>query len=335
MRINHQETIFSIIQKRINKSDSLGNVVGEILSISQDAVYRRYRGETQLTIFELEKLCGHFNISLDALFGLNKNMVLFDFKPLENYEFSVDVYLQGLLDNIKHLKKLKNPELIITVNNTPLLQLLNYPHLVRFKLFFWAKTYLRLKEYENVNFEYEKISPKTFEIGFETLKIYNTIPSKEIYDIDLLRGFAREIYYYYNSRLITDPSYAIYLLEVLDRFVDHLKAQAEAGKKFVSKSEAPANGNEFEMYYNEANNGNGSIYYQSENEKGLFITHNMLNYLHTSDETYLDDSYQVLKKQLANSSVISSSNEKERNNFFFKIKSNINNIRKKIEADLD
>ncbi|MBL1279805.1 MAG: hypothetical protein COA33_006015 [Fluviicola sp.] len=333
MQANHQETIFEIIKKQIGK-ESLGVVVGEVLSISQDAVYRRSRGETLLTIYEIEKLSNHFNFSVDSIFGLRKNNVLFNFKPLEEFDFSMDVYLEGLLENVKMLKAQKNPELLLSVNNIAMFQLLNYPHLVRFKLFFWAKTYLRVPGYENVLFDYEKISPKTFNTGLEALKVYCTIPSKEIYDSEFLRGFVREIYYYYSSRLIKDPKYALYLLEVLDRFVDHLKLQAIAGKKFVSTTKPPANGNGFEMYYNETNNGNGTTYYHSENGEGLYIAHNMMNYVYTTDKEYIQDSLTTLNKQIDNSSMISSINEKERNKYFFQLKNTINGVRLKIEADL-
>lgn len=333
MKNDHQSTIFALIKQKIGANESMGQQVGDVLSLSSDAVYRRYRGETQLTIYELEKLSKAFSFSLDSIFGMNKNMVLFNFKPLDEFEFSMDVYLQDMLNNVKSLKEQKNPKLILTIDNTPLLQMLNYPHLIRFKLFFWAKTFLRLEEYKNVDFGYTKISPKTFDIGLKVLKTYNSIPSKEIYDPELLRGFAREIYYYFHSRLIKDADYALYLLELLDRFLDHLQAQAIAGKKFVSKSEPPAFGNEFEMYFNETNNGNSSIFYQSDAGSGLYISHNVLNYVHTTDEVYIEDSANVLKKQLDNSSMISSINEKERNNYFFQVKNMINGIRKKIEAE--
>ena len=97
MRIDHQTTIFEIIKRKTEGKDSLGNIVGEILSISQDAVYRRFRGETLLTIFELEKLCKHFEISLDSLFEINKNAVLFDFRQLNEYEFSMARYLEKIV----------------------------------------------------------------------------------------------------------------------------------------------------------------------------------------------------------------------------------------------
>tara|TARA_R110002072_G_scaffold172042_4_gene325846 strand:- start:2162 stop:3175 length:1014 start_codon:yes stop_codon:yes gene_type:complete len=333
MQANHQETIFEIIKKQIG-NESLGVVVGDVLNISPDAVYRRSRSETHLSIYEIEKLSNHFNFSIDSIFGLRKNNVLFNFKPLKDFDFSMDVYIEGLLENVKMLKAQKNPELVLSVNNIAIFQLLNYPHLVRFKLFFWAKTFLRLPEFENTLFDYEKISPKTFNTGLAALKLYCTIPSKEIYDSEFLRSFVREIYYYYRSRLIKDPKYALYLLEVLDRFVDHLKLQAIAGKKFVSTTEPPANGNNFEMYFNETNNGNSTIYYCTENNEGIYIAHNIMNYVHTADKEYIQDSLTTLNKQILNSSMISSSNEKERNEFFFQLKKMINGVRLKIEADL-
>ena len=64
---DHQATIFALIKQNMNPKDSLGQVVGEVLSLSSDAVYRRYRGETHLTIFELEKLSKAFSFSLDSI----------------------------------------------------------------------------------------------------------------------------------------------------------------------------------------------------------------------------------------------------------------------------
>jgi hypothetical protein len=334
MRVDHQTNIFELIKIKIKGQDNLANAVGDVLSISPDAVYRRYRGETALTIFELEKLCKHFEISLDSLFEMNKNKVVFDFVPLDTYEFSMDNYLEGILKNIKIIKAQKNPELIMAITNTPFFQILNYPHLVRFKLFFWAKTHLMIEGYETKSFDYEQISSKTFDTGLEILKIYNSIPSKEIYDPELLRGFTREIFYYFEANHFKDPNYALYMLKLLDRFVDHLEAQAIIGKKFVSTTTPPASGNDFEMYHNETLNANASIYYKTDDHAGLHITHNLLNSIHTHDAEYLKDSLSVLNKQLANSSLISIVNEKNRNNYFAQIRQTINSFRKKIEVQL-
>lgn len=331
---DYQQQIFEIIKREIKGKDSLGNVVGDILNISQDAVYRRYRGETHLTINEVEKLSRAFSISLDNLFELDRTKIMFDFQPLNLIDFSMDSYLENICNNILSLKSQESPELIMSINNTPLLQLLNFPHLVRFKLFFWAKTHLQLKEYSESLFKYEKISEKTFQTGVTILKNYITIPSKEIYDLDLLRGFAREIIYYYESQLFEDPEYAIHLLDKLSEFLDHLKHQAEVGKKFIFGTEPTISGNDFEMYFNETLNGSNTFYYKTEHIEGLFISHNLMNSIHTNDPVYVKDSKQVLDKQMVNSSLISRVNEKERNNYFFKIQNTIQKHKKRIELDM-
>ncbi|MCH2224676.1 MAG: hypothetical protein MK066_07910 [Crocinitomicaceae bacterium] len=335
MQTNHQAYIFEIIKRKINGEDSLGNVVGDILSISQDAVYRRYRGETLLTIYELEKLTKHFSISLDSLFDIEDHKVIFDFQPLDQFDFSMVAYLNNLRDGFRYVKQQANPHLTLSINNTHLLQLMNFPHLVRFKLFFWAKTHIQIKEYEDRKFKYEKVTEEAYTYGWEILRTYCSIPSRELFDPELIAGFAREIQYYFNAHLFEDRSYAIYLLKQLAEFTNHLKAQAEVGKKFVYNTQPPANGNEYEVYFNETLNGFGTIYYKSDDSDGLYIAHNILNTLHTTNRAYIDDSLQILDRQFANASIISQTNEKARNAYFHKLERSVLNIIKKLELELE
>lgn len=334
MRADYQKEIFDIIKRKIKGQDTIGNVISEVLSISPDAAYRRYRGETLLTIYELEKLSKTFNISLDRLFQANTNKVLFDIQLLEEFDYSMEPYLNSILQNLSMLKQQKDPKLTITINNTPFLQLLNFPHLVRFKLFFWAKTHLQVDEYKDTLFKHDKIVDSTFQIGKEILQAYNSIPSRELFDPELLRGFIREIYYYFNAHHFEDPKYALFLLDSLDRLIDHMKEQASVGKKFIFGTTPPATGNEFELYYNETLNSITSIQYCAEDFEGLYLAHNFMNYIHTTDEAYIEDSKKVLEKQFANSSLISVVNERERNNYFFHIKNTVDIFRKKIELEL-
>lgn len=334
MRVDVQAKLFDTIKKKIQGQESLGHVISEVLCISQDATYRRFRGETLLTITELQKLCKHFAISADELFQNETDKVVFEYQPLKNYDFSMDSYLQGMLDGLVQMKKFKDPKLIITINNTPFLQLLNFPHLVRLKLYFWAKNYLQVPEFQEMKFAHEKISDTTFAIGKEILRLYNSIPSKELYDPELLKGFIREILYQVNAQHFESPEYAFSVLKMLHQFVDHLQAQAVVGKKFIFGTHPPAEGNEFEMYHNETLNSITSVYYETEKMRGLYIAHNLMNSLHTTDSGYLNESKIVVEKQISNSSLISVVNEKERNKYFNDIRSSIESARKKVEFEL-
>jgi len=333
MKQDIQTTLFQLIRQKNAGEDSLGNVLSDVLSISSDAVYRRLRNETALTIQEVKKLCVHYNISFDALCATGDGKVVFSYPPLATFDFGLESYLEGILQAFHKLKQLSGGEIILSVNNIQFFQLLNFPQLMRFKLYFWAKTHLQMEEYKDQQFKHEKTSDTAFSLGMEILQIYNSIPSKEIYDPEFMRGFLRQIHYYYTSHLFEDPSYALFLHDRILLLSSHLEAQANCGKKFMYGTQAPANGNNFEMYLNETINSDATFYYKGKELQGVYLTHNLMNYLETTDENYVNDSKLIIDKQLANSSLISVVNEKERNNFFFEFNKTINSFKKKMEAD--
>jgi hypothetical protein len=335
MKADIQNTLLQLIKEKIAGEDSIGPALSDVLNISPDAVYRRYRGETALTIQEVKKLCQHFNISFDALCELGEGKVVFTYPPFNTFDFSLETYLEGILKAFQRLKSLNSPEIILTVNNIQFLQLLNFPQLVRFKLFFWAKTHLQIDRYHDQLFKHEKTSDNAFSLGKEILQVYNSIPSKEVYDSEFMRGFLRQIHYYYNSHLFEDPEYALFLCDRVLLLSSHLKEQATCGKKFIFGTQAPASGNEFEMYLNETINSDANIYYKTKEMEGLYFTHNIMNYLETTNIHYINDTKMIIEKQMANSSLISVVNEKERNNFFYDFERTIHSFRKKIEADLN
>ena len=334
MQKDHQATIFEIVKYKINKTESLGDAVGEVLSLGQDAVYRRYRGETLLTIYELEKLCAHYSISMDAIFESRDSKVIFDFQPLDNFDYTLEGYLKTLATGFKQIKSHKDSKLMLSINNTHFLQLLNFPHLVRFKLYFWARTYLNVKEYQGKPLAHQKVTEAQITPGWEILRAYISIPSKELFDPEFFRGFTREILYYFNARLFEDPSYALFLLDHLLQCVEHIKQQAAIGKKFIVKTEPPASGNEYEVYLNDTLNGITSTYYKTGEHEGIYMAHNIMNTIHTTDKGYVADSLNVLDRQFANSSKISGVNEKERNNFFHKLETTIKKAKGQIELEL-
>jgi hypothetical protein len=150
-----------------------------------------------------------------------------------------------------------------------------------------------------------------------------------------MRGFMRQIQYYYKAHHFEDPEYALFLFDRMSMMSCHLKEQSNIGKKFIFGTQAPASGNSFEMFLNETINSDVTFYYNSKEQQGLYLTHNIMNYLETSNQSYVSDSRLIIDKQLANSSLISIVNEKERNNFFYEFDRTIQLFKKKIEADLE
>jgi len=329
-----QNKFFTLVKEKIGSKDNLGNVLGDLLHLSPDAVYRRNRNETPLTIFEIEKICKYFNISFDALIERNEQAIVFNYNPLHNYDFSLEGYLQALLISINQLRQCSSPKIILTSNNLSIFQLLNFPRLSRFRLYFWAKTHLHIEQYKNQKYLEDRVTDSAFEMGAEILDAYVNIPTYECYDPEFLRGFLRQILYYSNARLFENPQHAIQLIDDVKAMADHIRAQVVIGRKFKHRDDPENVGNIYEVYLNDTINSDNTFYYHAEETEGIYLSHNMMNYLHTTDPTYVRESKRMLDNQIANSSLISRSNEKERNSFFHSLYKDIEHTKNQILMDL-
>ncbi len=330
-----QERILESIKARLPKGEKLSQVMMDTLFLSQDAVYRRLRGDVALTIFETKTLCEAFNISFDDYGTYKKGQVNFLYNPLNRIGHNFESYITGIRDGLLQVKQLENVHMIMSVNDTPMFQLFNLPHLTRFKYFFWARTYLKIPEYANQKFKREKIDKKILSIGIEAHNIYNSLTTHEIYGPETLRGTLRQIQYYFDSHLFEDPAYALELLDNLVELLEHMKAQAECGRKFARGNEPGNSGNEFHMYSNDTYIADNTYLIKWDGGSSVYLSHNIMNYLQTTDPYYAQESEFVLEALKNNSSPISAVNAKERDKFFANIERTILNFRRKVESELE
>lgn len=329
-----QQRIFDEIKKQLPKDEKIAAVLMNTLFLSQDAVYRRLRGDVPLTIYETKTLCNAYNISFDEIDAYKKGVVTFNYLPLDRIGLNFESWLTGLRDGLQQIKKLENTKMTMSINDTPIFQLFNLPHLTRFKFFFWAKTYLKIPAYEHEMFKREKIDKKVLMIGIEAHNIYNSIPTTEIYSPETLRGTMRQIQYYLDAHLFEDPSYALELIDNLMDLVRHMKVQAEIGRKFPRGNEAPSAGNPIEMYFNETYISDNTYLVKSDSGSFVYLTHNIMNYLNSTDPYYIQESEFVLEKLINNSNLISQVNVKDRNRFFAELEGNVRAFRNKVEAQI-
>lgn len=322
-QLDPQQKLIELIKQKIGKDDAIGLVISDVLNISTDAAYRRLRGEKALTIHELGELSKHFDVSMDKLFEVTQKSVTFDYLSLNDATFSLELYLSSIRDSLLNLKSKKNPALILTINNTPFFQLLNFPELVRFKLFFWMKMHLQLNQYHDMDYSDFEFSSVEKQLIAEILQIYIGIPSTEVYDSELLQGFAREVQFYNDSNYFKNSSEANLLFENMHSLISHMEDQALKGQKFKVNTEALGNTGNLNFYFNETLNAVASFYYSSDESDGLFLAHNFMNSLHTSNKSYVEDTKIVLDRIILNSSKISESNSKEKNQFFGKLREHL------------
>src|SRR5690348_4113743 len=114
-----QHTFFESVKASLPKNMSLADVVATVLEISTDSAYRRIRGEKMLSLEEIQLLCNHCKISVDEVLSLQTNATSFSGRFLEASTFSLDKYLQDMLDQLNQINHLNNQELIYFCKDVP------------------------------------------------------------------------------------------------------------------------------------------------------------------------------------------------------------------------
>ncbi len=98
--VDLQPLLFEQLKNHAPNNISLVNVLSDLLNISNDAVYRRLRGEKKLNLEELAKICVHFNISFVALVGAKRQGLHFAYVHLDLTKVNVyKQYMKELLLN--------------------------------------------------------------------------------------------------------------------------------------------------------------------------------------------------------------------------------------------
>lgn len=331
-----QQILFDAIKNTFFNGEKLADIIQSDLNISSDAAYRRIRGDVPLTIYETKILTEKYKLSFDNIGEFKADKVIFDYKPLSNIQFNFAGYLTSLRDTLRRVKLKENPHLYISVNDTPILQLFNFPHLTRFKFFFWAKSFLSIEEYKDKKFAYEKIDPKVLAIGIETHNLYNSIPTSELYCPETLKGTLRQIEYYFDADLFEDTNYVIVLLDNLLALSGHLQQQAEIGHKFVYRNEPnTSKSTKIDMYYNDTYLPDNTYYIAYENSGQTIFTHNIMNTITTADPVYNKDTKMILDRLMDNSTLISLTGAKARLKFFSSLNKTISNFKKRIQLELE
>ena len=326
--MNLQQQFFDQLKEKIPTHLSLIEELSSLLNISDDSVYRRIRGDKELSFSEMQKLSGHFNISLDAIFSLQNNQsILFNDHKINQDTFTFEQYLSGLLDQLIQLKELDNAEIIYSAKDFPLFHYFQFPLLASFKLFFWQKSILDFELFKNKFFSKEIIFPEV-SLGKKVLSLYYQIPVAEIWSEEIIHSTLRQIELYYESEFFEDPDVVSEILDEMEQMLNHLQNMADQGCRYLYGKEIQQGGS-YKLYFNELILTNNSLIVQSRDHKTVYLTYNELNYLSTANETFCINFYESIDTLISKSALISTTSEKIRNMFFNKLYKKLNETRKK------
>lgn len=326
---NSQAQFFNTLKTSIPAYTSLVDEVAELLDISMDSAYRRIRGEKLLDFSEIELVCKRFNISVDKFIGTNANTILFQGKQNNYKEDSFMEWMEDVLAQLNLVNSFSKKHIYYLCKDMPPFYHYYHKELAAFKFFFWIKSILFS---ENLNGSKFSISDNFFskyeEVTRKIIKTYNLCPTTEIWNEEGINTTLRQIELYHQMGIIENPKDTYFLYNCVREVVDHLEKMAEAGKKFMINQTPTPDSPEYKFFVNEFVLGDNTFFVELDTNRITYLNYGVIYFLGTADQKFNDGMFRNLENLIKKSTQISTVGEKERKQFF-------NKLRKKIQAKID
>lgn len=328
-----QQFLFQQIKAKIPDNLSFVHEIAELLEISYDSAYRRIRGEKELLLDELFRLSQKFEVSLDTLLGLQSHHVVFKKFGLSPGAYNIKDWLRRIQEDIKMIHAAREKEIIYAAKDPPIFHYFHFPEIAAFKFFFWEKTICDFPEYEDKLFRIDDTNPEIVDIGNIILRSSLKIPTIEIWNEDTFRILMRQIEYYWISGYFAKKDDMVNLLDKLEKWILHIRKQAEFGFKFAFGQAPEGIERSFQMYENEVVLNDNTIFVKIGEQRATYLTYNVISLLLTRDPVFCNNVEHHMSQLMKRSNLISVSGEKERNRFFNKLLNTIEKTKNELNIN--
>ncbi len=301
------------------------------LSISADSAYRRLRGETSLSFEEIRTLSKLYNISLDALFEQETRHVPFKYNWIDVQAFDYSVYLKSLQRDAEKLSLFDDNEILFIAKDLPFFSNFIIPEVGEFKGFFWQKVALGLNSFKSVKFDVDQLNSENIRTGYEILKAYNIIPSRELWHPDVLNSLINQVIYCYDCGFLVSKDTALVLFDKIFELLNHYEHQAQINRKFLFGKEASGENN-FQLYYNDVLIGDNTTLLRVKEKKTVYFTHNIINNIVTQDEGFAEQTWQIQERIISSSVDMSGNHQKDRERLFGRLHQRVEKAKELLEG---
>jgi len=321
---NIQVLFFQHIRTLVPPHVAMVDVIADLLSISPDSVYRRIRGEKPVSLDEMQKLAGHFKISIDQFLHLQSDSFIFSGKLANGSNYLFEDWMKGVLQQLQFMNSFRNRHMYYLAKDLPVMAQFIAPELLAFKSFFWRKSILHYPELRGQKFSLKQIDHGHQEIGKKIIDEYNKLPSTEIWNVESINSTIRQIAFYKDAGAIESANDYDALCKAVYRILDHLERQAEHGVKFCLDEEPNTSAVSYNLFNNELILGDNTIVAELDNNKLTFLNHSVINFIGTTNEQFNNYMFGNLQNLIGKSTQLSKVGEKERVQFFNRIREKLN-----------
>lgn len=324
-----QVKFFQHIKTLLPPYKSLVDEISEILDISNDSSYRRIRGEKSIDLDEIKKLSQHFKISLDQQLNLQSDAIIFNGKLNTYTSNNYEQWLADVHQQLQLVNTFKNRHIYFLIKDIPPFYIFHVPELAAFKHFFWMKSILHYDNLKGKKFSIsENIKNDFEEICKNIAKLYNQISSTEIWNLECINSTLRQIEFYQEMHVFASVDDLSIVYNKLIDLINHIEKQAEAGSKFLVGEQARPESVPYRLFVNELILGDNTFMADLDGHRVTFLNHSVLYFVSSRDVNFNNAMFDNLDNLIKKSTLISSVGEKERIQFF-------NRLRLKITSKLD
>lgn len=324
-----QQEFFNHLKSTLPAHKSLADELCDLLNISADSAYRRLRGEKPLTFSELKAICEKFHVSLDQVLNLQNDTVAFRAPDLTaNYKTFAD-YLTNIMMGVKFFHQFKEKKMMYLCKDAPLWYFYVFPELAAFKTYFFLRSLRNESAVLQKKFSLKE-SPfdDCFAIGQETLRLFNEIPSEELWNNESWNSTINQVSYYREAGLFQSNDDCEKVIDSISRTIDHLEKQAAVGQKFMPGDSDLRYRATIQFYVNDLIIGNNTIYGEVDGNKVSWVTYSVLNILFTKDKRFNEHLFTSFNTLKSRSALVSGTGERERVRFFNSLRDKVNTLQK-------
>lgn len=316
-----QQILFDIIRKKLPKSMNLADVLRELLNIGSDSAYRRIRCEKELTLSEIDKLCGHFQISIDSLLFSYSERVSFRYYPMKEPETYL-TYRQHVLNFIRRVASCRNKEAIMLLNDIPYVHYVMFPELQLFKFYSWVMSYQK----SSVTYEKFKEQFKMEEHHYyctEAANAYLRIPSKEIWTNQTIQPLLEMLSYHHDIHSFEREDTFLLLCDNILDLIANLEQYTIHQAKNHANRQTP-----FELHLY-----SGAIsdicLYKIDNEMMARLKFSDMNAIYTTEMQFCREMETYIRNIMSKSHSLSGSSRRERILFFNEMRLKVRELKNK------
>jgi hypothetical protein len=326
-----QQLFFQHIKAKIPPHVSIVDEVAELLNISNDSAYRRIRADKPISFEEIRRLCVHYKVSMDQFLNLQSDAFVFSGKLGNNVNFGFEQLLAEVLKQYSYISSFPKKHIYFLLKDLPFNVHFQIPELAAFKFFVWMRCYLGFRGENTAKFSFNYPGFEDHHaIGLQIVKVYNTIPTTEIWNTEGINTTIRQIEYYHEAGGIISREQAHILFDQMDKLVTHIEQEAELGLKFKIGEQPGPGAAEYRLFNNELILGDNTLLAELGDVQISFINHSFMHFMGTRDKLFNEAMFTNLHNLMQKSTLISTRDERERKRFFNSLRDEIHRRKNRI-----